>query len=211
MLALFNAIAIRWGADLAWRVLAVWLPALALLLGAGAGAWGAWQVGRAPLLVDLAELRESHTESLRLSQQAAAKRLQDAQTRSDVLALQLGQTLTANNTLSQEKTHALRAAAAGRVCFSDRVLGVLHGSPGLRVSGFGGVPAPGSAAAAAGAAAATDPHPATPAGAPGLVATDADIGAWSIGAGALYEACRARLDALIDWHTTPTTGAAHDR
>lgn len=211
MLNIFNAIAIRWGADLAWRVLAVWLPLAALLLGAGAGAWGALHLGRAPLLVDIAELREGHTESLRLAQLAAAQRLQAAQTRSDTLALQLGKTLSANNTLSQEKTHALRAAATGRVCLSDGALRVLHGSPGIRVGGLDGVPPPGSAVAAAGAATATDSHPATPAGAPGLVATDADIGAWSIGAGALYEACRAHLDALIDWHATPSTGAAHDR
>ena len=36
------------------------------------------------------------------------------------------------------------------------------------------------------------------------IATDTDITGWSLDAGAQYETCRARLDALIDWHATPT-------
>lgn len=205
MITLFNWIGIRFGVNTAWRLLCVGLPLLALLAGAAAGAWGGYTVGRAPLLVDLSELRESHAESLHMARQAAAKRLQDAQTRTDALSLRLGETLIENNTLAQEKTHALLLASTGSTCLSDRALGVLNGAPGIRVAGLDGVPAPGAAAAAAGASAATDPHAASATGAPGLIATDADIGAWVIGAGALYEACRARLDALIDWHTPEAT------
>jgi hypothetical protein len=207
VITLFNWIGIRFGVNTAWRLLCVGLPLLALLVGAGAGAWGGYTVGRAPLLVDLATLKQTHTESLRLTQQAAAKRLQDAQNRSDTLSTALAETITQTTTLQQEKTHALRLAATGRVCLSERALSVLNGSPGLSVAGLDAVPSTESAAAAADAAAASHSDPAHTPGAPGRVATDEDIGAWSIGAGAQYETCRARLDALIDWHTTTPEAA----
>jgi len=211
MLHLFNLVAMRFGANAAWRAFAVWLPLLALLAGAAAGAWGGYTVGRAPLLVDLAQLRESDSEAARVAAIANARRLQAAHERSDVLGGQLAQVLASNSQLSQEKTHALRLAATGRVCLSERALSVLNGSPGLRVAGLDRVPTAQPAAAAAGGATAADSDPPTATGAPERIATDEDIGTWSIGAGAQYETCRARLDALIDWHTTPTTGAAHDR
>jgi len=200
MLHLFNLLGMRFGVDAAWRALSVWLPLVALVAGLLLGAW----LGRAPLHTALAELRANHTDTLRLAQQAGAKRVQDAQERSDTLALQLSDTLTQTETLKQEKTHALRAAAAGRVCLDARTLGVLNTSPGLSVAGFDGVPTAQPGLVAAGAAFGSDSYPTESAGAPGLVATDADIGTWAIGAGAAYEACRQRLDALIDWHAGPT-------
>ena len=207
MITLFNWIGIRFGVNTAWRLLCVGLPLLALLVGAGAGAWGGYTVGRAPLLVDLATLKQTHTESLRLTQQAAAKRLQDAQQRSDTLSTALAETITQTTTLQQEKTHDLHLAATGRVCLSERALSVLNGSPGLRVAGLDGVPTAQPGLVAAGATTGPDTHTANTPGTPGLIATDADIGAWSIGAGAAYETCRARLDALIDWHTTTPEAA----
>ena len=204
MLTLFNFISIRFGVDAAWRLFSLGLPLLALAVGLLAGA----VMGRWPLHTELAELRATHSEGLRLAQQAAAQRVQAAQTRSDALALELGETLAQTETLKQEKTHALRAAATGRVCLSDRALSVLNGAPGLSVAGFNRVPAPKPATAATGAASVTDSDPSNAPGAPGLIATDEDIGAWAIGAGAQHEACRERLDALIDWHTQEP---AHDR
>ncbi len=204
MLWLFNLIGTRVGVNAAWRLFAVGLPLLALAAGLAGGAWGAWQLGRAPLLVDLARLSESNAETQRIAQRAATERIQAAQMRSDTLALALIDNLTQTETLKQEKTHALRAAAAGRVCLSSRALGVLHTSPGLRVAGLDGVPPAQPEPAAPGGAPATHPHQAGPGqapGTPGLVATDEDIGVWAIAAGAQFEACRARLNALIDWHT----------
>lgn len=208
MLRLFNLLGMRFGVNAAWRIFAVWLPLLALLAGAAAGAWGGWQVGRAPLQVELAQLRESHSEAARVAAIATARRLQAAHERSDVLGGQLAQALASNSQLSQEKTHALRLAATGRVCLSERALSVLNGSPGLSVAGFDGVPAPEPAAAAPHGASAPNSDPAAvtgtaPAGAAELFASDEDIGSWAIGAGAQFEQCRARLDALIDWHTIP--------
>lgn len=210
MLHLFNLMGARFGVQAAWRLVVLWLPLLALLAGAAGGAWGGYTVGRAPLQVDLATLKQDHAEALRLAQLAAAKRLQAAQERSHTLSNALAETLTQTATLRTEKTHALRLAATGRVCLDSRALSVLNSSPGLRVAGLDGVPPPQPGLAQAHAAAGPDTHaqPGAPDAprTPGIIATDADIGAWSIGAGAQYETCRDRLDALIDWHTQP--GAA---
>lgn len=199
MLTLFNFIATRFSVSAAWRAFTLWVPVLALLAGAAAGAWGGWQLGRAPLLVSLAELRETHTEQTRLVQQASAKRLQVAQERGESLAAELAHTLTTNAQLTQEKTHALRAATTGRACLSDRALRLLHGAPGITVAGAPGLPAPQPAAAAAHAAPAAPAHPDGE-----RVATDTGLALWIANAGGQYEACRQRLSALIAWHHQPT-------
>ena len=197
MLWLFNLIGTRVGVNAAWRLFAVGLPLLALAAGLAGGAWGAWQLGRAPLLVDLARLSESNAETQRIAQRAATERIQAAQMRSDTLALALIDNLTQTETLKQEKTRALQTATAGRVCLSERALSVLHTSPGLRVAGFDRVPPAQPATAAPGGAPATHSEPP---GGPERFASDTDIGTWAIAAGAESETCRARLDALIDWH-----------
>lgn len=198
MLHLFNWIGTRFSVGAAWGFLSWGLPLAALLAGAAAGGWAAWELGRAPLRTENAELRVAYAQASELAVQAAARRLQQAHERSESLASQLADTLLANKQLSQEKTHALQRVSIGRACLSDRALRVLDSAPGLRVAGLDELPAPEPAAAAAGGAAPT--HTNQPGERPERVATDADIGTWAIAAGAQFEACRARLDALIDWH-----------
>ena len=43
MLTLFNFIATRFSVSAAWRAFTLWVPVLALLAGAAAGAWGGWR------------------------------------------------------------------------------------------------------------------------------------------------------------------------
>lgn len=159
---------------------------LAALLGGGAlGGWAGYRLGRAPLQAQLAELRATHSETARLATMASGQRLLRAQSRSTALTTQLTEQLTANDHLTQEKTHALKTATAGRACLSARALGLLNSAPGITVASPGTVPAPGPGAAAPGAP----------------VATDTDIALWIAAAGNAHEQCRARLGALIDWHT----------
>lgn len=210
MLRLFNWIGTRFSVSSAWGFLSWGLPLTALLAGAAAGGWSAWHLGRAPLRMENADLRETHAEATRLASLAGARRLEEAQQRSDALATNLLTTLAANAELTEEKTRALQTATAGRACLSDRALRVLHGAPGITVAAVDGLPSPQQGAPAAGAAAST---PANPQGAAdasasqpaqGAVATDTDVAVWIATAGQLYEACRARLNALIAWHQ-PTT------
>lgn len=214
MLRLFNWIGTRVGVSAAWSFLSWGLPLAALLAGAAAGGWAAWNLGRAPLRMENADLREAHAEATRLAALAATARLQAAQQRSEALVTELLTTLADNAQLTEEKTHALQTATAGRACLSDRALRVLHGAPGITVARAVGLPTPGAGTAAPGATPATHPDAAHPGGAGAgrpahapaeLAATDTDVAVWIATAGQLYEACRTRLNALIAWHDkTPT-------
>jgi prophage endopeptidase len=186
ILHLFNLIGARWGVAAAWRTLVAGFPLAALLLGAAAGAWGGWSMGRAPLQVALSELRTERATQAAADAQAALQRLQEAQARGDALTAALEATRTQNNRLSQEKTRAFQNQSTGRACLSLDALRVLNDAPGLSVAGL---PAPTSSAAAA-----SEP-----------VATDTDLGTWAIAAGAQYQACSNQLSALIDWHGPSTS------
>jgi uncharacterized membrane-anchored protein YhcB (DUF1043 family) len=194
MLTLFNWIGVRWGLRHAWTVVAIVVPVLALLVGLIAGALVARHYTQAPLRAQLAELRQANAQAQTKALQDQALRVQAAQARTDRLAEQLAGVLKVNDQLTQEKTDALKSATAGRACLSDRALRVLNGSTGIRVAGLDGMPPTGPRADAASAPTATDPDTA------GLIVTDTGIATWTITAGQQHEACRLRLDALIDWH-----------
>jgi hypothetical protein len=188
ILHVFNLIGARWGVAAAWRTLVAWFPLGALLLGATAGAWGGWVMGRAPLHVALSQLRTERATQAAADVEAAYKRFQDAQARGHALIARLDATRTQNNRLSQEKTRAFQNQSTGRACLSLDALRLLNDAPGLSVAGL---PATTSSAATA-----SEP-----------VATDTDLGTWAIAAGAQYQACSHQLSALIDWHGPPAPPA----
>ena len=149
------------------------------------GAWAGHSLGRAPLLVDLADLRTSQAETAKLQAMAAARTLSDAQVRSDALTLRLaGSQEQISN--SQRAAHAsINQTTSNRPCLRADAVRVLN-----RTDSTAGpdVPQTSGSAAATGEA----------------FATDADVGHWAVDAHAQYEQCRQRLDALIDWHTEGT-------
>lgn len=148
------------------------------------GAWAGHSLGRAPLLVALAEVRQTQAETAKLQAMAAARTLSDAQVRSDALTLRLaGSQEQISN--SQRAAHAsINQTTSNRPCLSADTVRVLN-----RTDSTAGpdVPKTSGSAAATGEA----------------FATDADVGNWAVDAIAQHEQCRSRLDALIDWHTSP--------
>ena len=160
--------------DLKW--LGVWLLVCALAVGACAG----WVLGRMPLRTQLAEQAKSHAVQSEQAAKRALQTLQEAQARGDALSAGLLTQQSQINQLKSEKRDAITSATTGKPCLATPALRLLHGAPGLRVAGL---PAPASGAAAAG-----EP-----------IATDTDIAGWMVDAGASYEICRTRLDALIRW------------
>ncbi|QDL55332.1 hypothetical protein [Rhodoferax aquaticus] len=130
----------------------------------------------------------------------AKEALQAAQARGDALTTGLLTLQTQINQLTTEKQHAIKLATTGRVCLGADALRVLDKSPGITVSGP--PQTPGSAAAAGEAIAAHTDFASH-------FASDTDIGLWIIDAGASYEVCRARLDALIDWNLGLVSTATH--
>lgn len=119
---------------------------------------------------------------------------------SDLAQAQLNDQLQHLQANTEDRRHALQTVATtGRDCLRSDALRVLDGAPGLWVSSDT-MPAWASGAAAGPAAAhapaAADPglHPAE-----GLIASDRQVGDWILTAGAQYQECRARLDALIGY------------
>lgn len=159
-----------------------WLALLAIVvlpLGL-AGAVG-WQAGRAPLKVQLAQQSADHAAKKRQAAEQAAITLQAAQARGDALTTGLLNQQTKIDQLTTEARRAIPQVTTGRPCLGPAALRLLDSAPGLDVAGL--PPATGGAAAAG-----------------GPVATDTDIAGWTVDAGAAFGVCRARLDALIDWH-----------
>lgn len=151
-----------------------------LMMGAGCAGLG-WQLGRAPLKVQLAQLSESYAKGKRLAAERAMSDLQAAQARGDALATGLLNQQTHIDQLKTEARRAIPQVTSRRPCLGPAALRVLDSAPGLDVAGL--PPAAGGAAAEG-----------------GPVALDSDIAGWAVDAGAAHEVCRARLDALIDWH-----------
>lgn len=162
-----------------------WLACL--FVGAGLGL----QIGRSPLQAELAQLRTTHAETGRLAALASARTLQSAQTRGDALTTQLAQRQVQIDQLAKDKRDAIHRLTTGRACLSGAAVRVLNQPDDPADYGFDPVPPP------------TGGHVADHA----AFATDADIGGWAVAVRAQYATCRARLAALIDWHTTPTTVA----
>lgn len=159
--------------------------ALFALFCAALVALGGW-AGRAPLLVELADLRTSQAETAKLQAMASARVLSDAQTRGDQLTNRLAASQSHITQLETEKHRAINRLTTGRPCFSADVVLVLNGAD-TATDGSVDVPTPTGSAAATGEA----------------FATDSDVGQWITSTQAQYEQCRSRLDALIDWHTSP--------
>lgn len=149
-----------------------------------------WQLGRLPVLAELADLRTTYAETARLRSQAAANTLQQAQQRGDVLTDELAQRQVQIDKISREKRDAINRLTTGRACLTGAAVRVLNDDP-----------------ADYGAATAVPPATGSPDAADAAAATDTDIGHWIVTAKSQYELCRERYHALIDWHNT--TGAAN--
>lgn len=156
-----------------------------------------WQLTAAHYQNRISELQRGQTELIAHARKADLQTLQLANARADQLTTRLVTTQAQLDTTEREKAHALRQITTGRLCLDAGVVRVLN-SPNTTAHGTAGVPTSASGAAAAGAAAAaagTEPL-AEP-------VTDTDVSLWVVDAKRRHEACRARLDALIDYHLTP--------
>ncbi|MES2948641.1 MAG: hypothetical protein V4858_08865 [Pseudomonadota bacterium] len=172
------------------RMPSLYLAGAAMVAAASVG----WTVGRAPLLTQLAQQDGAHTREKLRSFERAAEVLQDANDRGDQLITALELRQADINQLAREKRDAITKVTTGRTCLGESALRLLNSAPGLSVSGL--APAV-SGTVAAGTAAAPD----------SVVSSDTEVATWIVDAGAQYEVCRTRLNALIDWHLQPAPPA----
>lgn len=160
-------------------------------------------------------------ERERLQAQAAVQLKAEAQ-RQAALAASLQDRLAAADAAraqaKKERDDAINRATTGRACLGSSALRVLDGAPGLRVAARPDTTASPDATHAALAAdtgergrepeGPADAGQTAAAGLSGPVATDTGVARWMLAAGAQYEQCRARLDALIDYVAAPPANAA---
>jgi hypothetical protein len=123
----------------------------------------------------------------------AREALQAASAQGDVLTRRLLQQTNTIDQIKTERLHAIPLATTGSPCLYGPALRLLDSAPGLHVSNVGWLPAPTGGAVAAG----------------GYASSDTDVAVWAVDSAARFEVCRARLDALIDWHS-PTPKEPYD-
>lgn len=182
-------------------VAAIGLIGYGLVMGYGGYRWGD-AAGNARL----AAYKDAQVQSYMDARRAHDARLAQAQKAADGVVLALNRALGEKSKKLSEVEHALRKVARGHVCFESDALRVLEQAPGVGISGAGMPPAPGPALDA-GAGAASHAHTAEAQPGAGAVATDEDVAAWVVQAGAAFEACRLQANALIQWHKE--TGEPH--
>jgi len=116
-------------------------------------------------------------------------RIEVALKASDVAIAERDARLAELDAVNRRLRHDLKTATTGRPCLSADARWLLQQSPAFRL----GLSSPTGSPATTNAATAADP------GQPAGDSTDADIAGWILDAAALYEQCRARIDALRKW------------
>lgn len=168
-----------------------WL-ALAFLVWTLLSALAGWQTGREQeqdrCTAAIATLKADQATQERQAAQAALDRLQQAQARGDALQARLAAEETNRQTQAQEHAREIKRLTTGRPCLNAGTVRLLN-EP---TSHSGTVPVP---ATTSGATAADAP-----------ASSDTDVAGWIDNARHQYDACRGRLDALIDWHQEAADG-----
>jgi type II secretory pathway pseudopilin PulG len=168
-----------------------WL-ALAFLVWTLLAALAGWQTGREQeqdrCTAAIATLKADQATQERQAAQAALDRLQQAQARGDALQTRLAAEETNRQTQAQEHAREIKRLTTGRPCLNAGTVRLLNEPTGH--SGTVPVPATTSGATAADAPA----------------SSDTDVAGWIDNARHQYDACRGRLDALIDWHQEAADG-----
>ena len=159
-----------------------------LLLGTTLG----WSLGHYPLKAEISQLKADHQKEQIETLSSTLEALQVAKKKGDDLYLVLTKKTQEIEVLKKEKRNALTEVTHNRACLDEPALRVLNNATEINVSDLPEAPNRTSAAN-------------------GAIATDTDIAIWITEAGAQYGQCRARLSALIAWHTNqPTTREKND-
>ncbi|HJU70368.1 MAG TPA: hypothetical protein VJ603_00825 [Paucimonas sp.] len=158
------------------------LAAAAALAAGGAGYALGHRLAKADGDAALARLERDHATLETRAAETALARLQEAQARGDALVDRLAAEEASRQTQAQEHAREIKRLTTGRPCLNAGTVRLLN-EPAI---GFRASTLPASAGGTAAADAAA--------------ASDTDVAGWIDNARHQYDACRSRLDALIDWH-----------
>jgi hypothetical protein len=171
------------------------LPILAVLAGMLAGFTAGYVFEHRARVAEVAQLRADIAAREAAAAEEASRRIEAAQKAADQAIAARDARIAELDATTRRLRHDLSTATTGRPCLSSTARGLLQQSPAFRrdesrpylpASSIGPTSTPAAAAAA---------DPGEPAG----DTTDTDLAQWIIDAASLYEACRARIDALRQW------------
>jgi hypothetical protein len=164
-------------------------PAIAVaMLCVAAGVAGGYALKGRLAEAQIARIQADHAAQRQAAAEAAAQRLAAAQDAADRAVAQRDARIAELDATTRRLRHDLRSATTGRPCLSADARGLLHQSPAFGTR----MPETSGGVATAPAAAAPDPGERAD-------STDADLARWILDVAALYEQCRARIDAIRQW------------
>ena len=135
---------------------------------------------------EIARIERAHAEQRAADIQQHLDDITEAEEVGRRLSARLAAAEAERETLTQEKTDAIRRLTVGRPCLDSAAVRVLNDAAGLKPAGLppaAGQPLPADAA----------------------FATDTDVGLWAAQARRAYDTCRGRLQALDDFYAAKET------
>ena len=163
---------------------ASWLPLVGCALVGAVLAGGVQQLRIDAVELDLATLKTNVAVEQLAASEAAKARLTAAQERADALTQELLMHEQSLTLLKERKDHEIKRLTTGNVCLNAATVRLLNATSKARND------------------AATLPPPTSePVAESAAIATDTDVASYINIAQDRFEVCRAKLDALIDWHT----------
>jgi uncharacterized protein YfaS (alpha-2-macroglobulin family) len=129
----------------------------------------------------IARLERAHAEQRAAEIQQHLDDITEAEALGRRLSAKLAAAEAARETLTQEKTDAIRRLTVGRPCLDSAAVRVLNDTAGLKPAGL-------------------PPTASQPVSADAAFATDTDVGLWAAQARRAYDTCRGRLQAIADFY-----------
>jgi cell division protein FtsB len=149
-------------------------------------------VERRARISEVASIKADIAKREAAAAEESRRRIEAAQKAADEAIAQRDARIQALDATNRRIRDELKTATTGRPCLSADARSVLQQSPAFGLK----LPTTTGSASSAAPAVAADPSD----------STDADVAGWILDAAALYEACRARIDAIRQWDEV-TNGA----
>lgn len=140
-------------------------------------------------VAEVAHIRAEVARREAAAAEESRRRIEVASRAADAALAEKDRRLLALDATNRRLRHDLQATTTGRPCLSADARGLLQQSPAF------GLKLPSTTGGLTTAPAATAADPGEQAG----DTTDTDIAGWILDAAALFEQCRARIDALRQW------------
>jgi hypothetical protein len=169
-----------------------WPWALVAIVSAATGATIGYAWEHRARQAEVAQIRAEIAKREAAAADESRRRVEAASRAADAAIAEKDRRMTDLDATNRRLRHDISTATTGRTCLSADARGLLQQSPAFSLK----------LSTATGGTASAHATPAANTG----DSTDADVAGWILDSAALYEACRARIDAIRQWDEV-TNGA----